>query len=385
MRPEIRKQKTKRKITWVTPDYFVDCDFNVDIFRNILHSFDIHWIILLPSKNARFSENDFNELQKLQGLKIEFLYSSYRQRDPRRLSYYFKLLKKIRKDNSDINYLNCIPDPYSVPIFWLLNKSKTIFCAHDGEVTGAFSFAAVTKVAFQLSYSYTRFVNMFSESQAKVFRNNYPASEIFTTYLSLKSFGKPKQFSQKQDMVTFLSFGVINYSKNIELLIQAACNIYELGYRNFKVSINGTCANWEYYQSFMRYPDLFECQIRMIENNEISELFGSSSYFVQPYRQVSQSGAMKVAFYYNVPVLASDFPGFRDEIVEGVNGYLFDPSSVKNLENLMIQRLENHNADYPALREKMQEHTSLRYSNDGLAQKYISMFNQVIDTANATA
>jgi glycosyltransferase involved in cell wall biosynthesis len=385
MQPELKSQKPKRKITWVTPDYFVDCDFNVDIFKNILHSFDIHWIVLLPSKNARFSESDFNELKKLDGLHIEFLYSSYRQRDPRRLTYYFNLLKKINKDKSDINYLNCVPDPYSVPIFWLLNKRKTIFCAHDGEVTGAFSFAAVTKMAFKLSYSYTRFVNMFSESQASKFKNNYPNSKIFTTYLALKSFGERKQEVKEETEVKFLSFGVINYSKNIELLIKAACNIYEQGYRNFKVSINGVCNNWEYYQSHMKYPHLFECQIRMIENNEISDLFSSSAYFVQPYRQVSQSGAMKVAFYYNIPVLASDFPGFRDEIVEGVNGYLFDPSDVKNLEKLMIERLENHHQDYPALKTKMQNHTAQRYSTDGLAQKYISMFNQVIRSSHAAA
>ncbi|MCF0048469.1 glycosyltransferase [Dyadobacter sp. LJ53] len=385
MHPEHKKQNSKRKITWVTPDYFVDCDFNIEIFKHILRSYDVHWIILLPGKNARFSENDFSELQKLDGLHIEFLYSFHRQRDPRRLGYYLNLLRKINNDNSDVNYFNCVPDPYSMPIFWLLNKRKTIFCAHDGEVTGAFSFATITKLAFKYSYSYTRFVNMFSKSQAQKFKVHYPDSKIFTTYLALKSFGESTPAEEQKNKITFLSFGVINYSKNIEMLIQAACNIYEQGYRNFKVSINGTCANWEYYQEFIRYPELFECQIRMIANNEIPELFSNASYFVQPYRQVSQSGAMKVAFQYNLPVIASDFPGFRDEIVEGVNGYLFDSSDVKNLEKLMIERLEKHDNEYDNLKIRMRKLIEKRYSNAGLAQNYISMFNQVIDSAHATA
>ncbi|WP_026632256.1 glycosyltransferase [Dyadobacter alkalitolerans] len=385
MLPKLKAQNAKRKITWVTPDYFVDCDFNIDIFKHILNTFDVHWIVLLPAKNARFSEVDFQELMKLDGLRIEFLYSSYRQRDPRRLGYYLNLLRKINRDGSDINYFNCVPDPYSMPLFWLLNKNRTIFCAHDGEVTGAFNFAAITKIAFKYSYSFARFVNMFSKSQAGKFKINYPQSEIFTTYLALKSFGAYKPIDTDQDKITFLSFGVINYSKNIELLIEAACNIYEQGYDNFKISINGSCANWEYYQSFIRYPELFECQIRMIDNGEIPALFSNASYFVQPYRQVSQSGAMKVAFYYNLPVLASDFPGFRDEVVEGVNGYLFDPSDVKNLEKLMIDRLENHNRDYGQLRSKMQEHITRRYANKELAQNYISMFNQVINSSHAAA
>ncbi|MCF2487388.1 glycosyltransferase [Dyadobacter sp. CY347] len=378
-------QNAKRKITWVTPDYFVDCDFNIDIFKHILQAFEVHWIILLPAKNARFSEGDFQELQKLDGLHIEFLYSAHRQRDPRRLGYYFNLLRKIKQDGSDINYFNCVPDPYSMPLFWLLNKNRTIFCAHDGEVTGAFSFAAITKIAFKYSYSFARFVNMFSKSQASKFKTNYPQSEVFTTYLALKSFGASEQIVADQNKITFLSFGVINYSKNIELLIEAACNIYEQGYNNFKISINGSCTNWEYYQSLIRYPQLFECQIRMIDNGEIPALFSNASYFVQPYRQVSQSGAMKVAFYYNLPVLASDFPGFRDEVIEGINGYLFDPSDVKNLEQLMIDRLKNHNLDYTRLKSNMQAHVTSRYADKELAQNYISMFNHVIDSSNAAA
>jgi glycosyltransferase involved in cell wall biosynthesis len=370
--------KNIKKICWVTPDYFVDCDFNPDILSQILKNFDIHWIILLPSHNARFSEKYFDTLKEFEGLTIEFIYSFVRQRDPRRLIYYSRLLRRIKELDSDIIYLNLVPDPYSVPFFWALKKNKTIFCAHDAGVHKGFDFQFMTQFVFKVTYKYIKFVCMFSISQADLFRSNFGRVKVFIIPLALKSFGK-SDLLKPDDKIVFLSFGVINFSKNIELLIDAACNIYEKGYRNFKVSINGRCANWSFYKSHIRYPELFDCNIGIIGNREIPDLFCSAHYFVQPYRHVSQSGAMKVAFYYNLPVIASNFPGFSDEIKEGVNGYLFEPMKVLELEKKLIWVLENHQNEYPLLLNRMADHTRKACSSLVLAEKYVHMFNEVIN------
>jgi glycosyltransferase involved in cell wall biosynthesis len=370
------KGREKRKIAWVTADYFVDCDFNPDILKVILEHFDIHWIILFPFQNQRFSELYFDELKKLQGLEIEFLYSFSRQRDPRRLLFYFGLYQKIKKINPDVIYLNCVPDPYFVPVLWLFNKRKTILCAHDGGVNSGFDFKAVTRIAFSLSYRFFKYVCMFSSSQANIFHQHFPKVKVFVINLALKSFGESNS-SRPNDKITFLSFGVINYSKNIELLIQAACNIYEKGYRNFNVSINGYCTNWDFYHSYIRYPELFECNIRIIDNSKIADIFNNAHYFVQPYRVMSQSGAIKVAFNYNVPVIASNLPGFRDEIKEGVNGYLFTSGDINDLERVMINMIDHHEDKYSLLLTKMADYIDNEYSSEIIAQKHLKMFNEL--------
>ena len=67
----------KKNIFWITADAFVDCDFNPQILSEILKFYNIKWLILLPAQNARFKENDFESLKKLQGLSISFLYENY--------------------------------------------------------------------------------------------------------------------------------------------------------------------------------------------------------------------------------------------------------------------------------------------------------------------
>ena len=106
-------------------------------------------------------------------------------------------------------------------------------------------------------------------------------------------------------------FGTINYAKNIDLLIDAACVLYDKGYRNFRVSINGMCKDWSFYQTKNKISRAFDIDIRSIDNSEIANLFASADYFVQPYRVVSQSGPTKIAFNYNLPIIALNLRFFR--------------------------------------------------------------------------
>ena len=181
--------------------------------------------------------------------------------------------------------------------------------------------------------------------------------------------------AQENGIIRFLSFGIINYGKNIELLIDAACILYEHGVKNFKVSINGKCDNWEYYQERIKYPDLFECNIKMLPNSIIPNLFASSHYFVQPYRIVTQSGPMKIAFNYNTPIIASNLPGFSDEMEEGTTGYLFESESVDDLVRVMKKVIEKHSTDYVELKNRMESYVKANYSDTAIGQKYVEMFN----------
>lgn len=253
-------------------------------------------------------------------------------------------------------------------------------CAHDGEIKVYFHFITLIKAAFNLTHRYFKHACLFSPSQAEIFRRNFPGAKVFMTRMGLKDFGE-SNVSHSQGPIRFLSFGYINIAKALELLIQAACNIYDKGYRGFKVSINGGCGSWDYYGSFIRYPEIFECDVRIIGNDEIPDLFGAAHYFVQPYRQMSQSGAIKVAFNYNLPVIASDLQGFKDEIVVGVNGYLFKSEDIQDLERVLIEALERSEDDYNALLKNMEEYTSKTYSAGNIAQAYTNMFNEVISNS----
>ena len=224
-----------------------------------------------------------------------------------------------------------IYSPWELPMFYLLPKRHYIQTAHQGEVHIGMGHKKLLNVLRRLVYSRVKYVNMFSKSQAGLFQKHFPNSKIFKIPLALKDFGIPTIVKPKDGIIRFLSFGTINYAKNIDLLIDAACVLYDKGYRNFRVSINGMCKDWSFYQTKIKYPELFDIDIRSIDNSEIANLFASADYFVQPYRVVSQSGPTKISFNYNLPIIASNLPGFSDEILENVNGYLFEPGNVNDL------------------------------------------------------
>lgn len=368
----------KKKILWVTADYFVDCD--ITNIPNLTHDFDIHWLVFLPCSNSRYQKDDILNVATINNnLSIHVIKSKFRERDPRKIWEYMEIIYDYRKINPDILYINVVPNsPWQIPMFLSLPKNKTIITAHQGKVHEGMGHYTYYNTIRDLVYLRLKVVNMFSKSQAALFHERYPDSTIYHIPLGLKYFGPSTNTRPESGSIIFLSFGIINYTKHIDLLIDAACNLYEHGFKNFKVSLNGMCKNWDWYQAKIKYPEIFELNIKMIDNDDIPNLFNHSHYLVQPYRVVSQSGPTKVAFSYNVPVLASSLPGFTDEIKENVNGFIFECGNVDDLENKMKYLIENHNNIYPSLIKKMKEYTKAHYSQESILNQYINMFNTVV-------
>lgn len=368
------------KLLWITPDCFTDVD--IPIIPKLLDFYNIHWIVVMGTTN-RFKESDFQYLAENKNLKIDFLYMLKRRRDPRNIVDYLKIKKMIDKENPDVIYCNLtISLPWILPFVWSLPKSKTIQTAHQGVVHNGMDNKVLCKLLRSLSYPFFKYVNMFSKSQADLFRK-YTSSKpkIFQFYLPLKDFGIPTIERPITNVVKFLSFGQINYAKNIDLLIRAACELYDEGVTNFIVSICGKSSEWNSkYESLITHPEIFENDIRLINNEEIPNLFNCHHYFVQPYRILSQSGPMKIAFRYNVPLITSDLPGFCDEMVEGKTGFIFETSNVDSLKIVMKKAIETYNSEnYEKLRQEMQNICDLRYSWNSIIGQYLEMFNEVLN------
>jgi glycosyltransferase involved in cell wall biosynthesis len=66
-----------------------------------------------------------------------------------------------------------------------------------------------------------------------------------------------------------------------------------------------------------------------------------SDYFVMPYQDIAQSGAITVAFQYNVPVIVSDIPQFLEFVQDGVTGLYFRSEDAVSLADTMQYVLEN--------------------------------------------
>lgn len=369
-----------KKIVWITIDPFVDCDLiPIDQVSKV---YFVNWIVVLPLHNARYSELEIkNSFINNNRVQIEFFYEKYGARDLRKVFDYKRLGSKASAYQGDLYYVN-----YSVAFPWYLlfwkqlPTQRRIITAHQGAVHIGMKNRMFTNLSRDLVYRNARLVNMFSSSQAELFHKRYPKSKIEIINLALKNYGIPTvaKASGKDSCIHFLSFGLINYAKNIDLLIDAACNLHEKGVRGFKVLIYGKCDNWTFYQEKIRYPELFETFTGFVSNDDIPNLLSKAHFFVQPYRVVSQSGAMKVAFQYNTPVIASNLPGLMDEIREGVNGFSFKAGDVEDLERVMGERIASFHDEYDVLCSKMNEYIQENYSPDKIGMKYIQMFDNFI-------
>ncbi len=367
--------KLKRNIFWITADYFLDCD--VEIIRSLSTDYNIHWHIILPKKGSRYSDFEISQW-KLSDVNITIHWNKYRLRDPLSLLFFVNLFKQIRRMHGDIIYLNYTPSPiFTIASTIFFNKHNTIVSAHQGEVHIGFKFKYIYQLTYRYFYSYYKFVNMFSESESTKFKRIYTKSTVFTIPLALKDFGK-SEVLQNTDRIEFFNFGEIRQGKNIELLIEAACDLYEAGAPKFRVTIAGKCDNWETYNRKIKYPEIFNLIIRRITNKEISEMFCQFHYLVLPYSIVTQSGPLKIAYNYNIPVIASNLPGFNNEIINNKTGILFESDNVEDLKRVLLQVLLNHGSNYYQLKQNLAEYVKKNYSDDEILKKYIAMFESVM-------
>lgn len=367
-----------KKIVWITADYFAETDLNMDVMSKVSSQYKIVWIIL-EGKTPYFGHDAYSKIQKLPNLELVFMNNKFRTRDPRSLSFYMKVLMTIKTYKPDLVYYNVAPNPASALMCLLLNMDKTIFTAHDGKAQNdSAPFGKMRTFAYNLTFRHAKNINMFSKAQADLMRQTYGEKNIHIMNLPLKNFGESKKV-RPTGFVRFLSFGHIIYQKNIDLLIEAGNLLYEKGIRGFKISINGTCENWDFYESKIKHPEIFECNPNFISNEELLDLFATSHYVVFPYRRVSQSGVLKVAFNYGIPVIASNIGSFKEEIVEGINGFFFKVSDAYSLANVMEHVLEVHKENYGNLCKKMNEYTQSNYSGEKSADSYIEFFNSVIN------
>lgn len=372
---------TKKKICWVTPDYFADCD--MPLVPLVAKTFNIHWIILCGKHGNRYKEEDYEVINSAcRNITIEYIYNSFpslRGFNPLILLHNKRIWKAIQASKPDVIYYNSLRDSiFDVPFIRRLPKDMTIFTAHQGIVRKDMRFTKWTQFIRDLGYKGVKYVNMFSDSEANKLHPRYPSVDIIKIPLALKDFGEPTNQRPEKRVVRFLSFGLMVYAKHIDLLIDAANTLFERGYRNFRVVIAGKGGDWDRCKAHIKYPEIIETDIRRVENEEIPNLFNGSHFLVQPYRVVSQSGPMKIAFRYNLPDIVSNLPGLMCELKENINGFSFKSEDVNSLADVMENCVNMSDDDYNDLLQRMKNYTDKNYSFDVIVNKYCDMFDKVI-------
>ena len=165
---------------------------------------------------------------------------------------------------------------------------------------------------------------------------------------------------------------LINKYKGLDLLISALEQLKSEGICNISLTIAGKGIFWSTCEQLIKTPEMYNLQIRFIDNEEIPDLMSSHHFLVLPYRDATQSGPLATAVAYELPVIAPNFGCFK-ETYSNKSALLYEQGHIKEA----LTEVSNMTGDkYEDMRNacKMLKDA---YSEEEIAKNYIKCFNGI--------
>jgi len=188
---------------------------------------------------------------------------------------------------------------------------------------------------------------------------NVPEDKIFTrTYLVPDAGALLKRLAQTQPPSLqlkppiFLYVGRITARKGIKTLLEACAILKSQGYVDYSLLIVGKGDQREELEGFIKARH-FEEQVTWVgwvEYGNLGSYFQQADVFVFPTFEDVWGMVVPEAMVFGKPILCSNGAASCELIVSGDNGYIFDPSSAKELADKMQIFI-----DHPDLIESMGE------------------------------
>lgn len=203
-------------------------------------------------------------------------------------------------------------------------------------------------------------VDILGLSTDKVFAYPYevPAAESLLGYQDESTISSILQKNEHHPI--FLFVGRIMPRKGLHHLLDAILHLKEQGYTNYTLLIVGDGEQQAELQEFTQSHDLGESVqwIGRINYDQISTYFQRADVFVLPTLEDTWGVVVLEAMLFGKPVLCSTGAGSSELIVDGVNGYVFQPGNPKYLADLMSKFITS-----PALAQTMGEQAKLMMAN----------------------
>ncbi len=370
-------------IYYLSVTSFTDTDLGVLAYLSKAHN--VTYGLVLQKTNANFTEDEVSGFCEEHNINFEPFKFERQQKDPRSFFTFFKIVQRIKATKSDVIYIPTFDHVFFSILSLMLDPRKTIIALHDVEFHSNADFKKILIIARKITLSHFTNFQVFSSSQFAVFKRLWPQKKVKLIPSPLKNFGTANQISadDRNGEVTLLFFGNILPYKGLGLLLQALSNINNNSSHNIKLIVAGRCNDWEAeYQPLIKNDVKIERILGFVDNKKIAQLFTNADYLILPYKDATQSGPLKIAFHYNLPIIASDIESFKEDIVDNVNGYLFKTGNVASLENVLIKILNNHAANYEQLKIEQSKYVKCKYSDEVLSLSFLDMFDEILKQSN---
>lgn len=163
----------------------------------------------------------------------------------------------------------------------------------------------------------------------------------------LKALSGQQEDSEASDLglrrPVFLYVGQVIQRKGLHLLLEACVILQKQEYRNYTVLILGDGTQRDELENFSQNHGLKDCVkwVGWLDYEYLSYYFQSADVFVLPTLEDTWGMVVLEAMAFGKPVLCSKWAGAAEMVVEGENGYVFDPHDPAKLAETMRRFIDN--------------------------------------------
>ena len=359
-----------RRIVWITGSWAYDTDKDLVPFLMQKKNLNIDWWVLTDSK-AKTQLPDFG-LFKTYNI-------THRGSDLRRVLDYKKLFRKCEIRNAQLIYSNELGMPFYYPTLFhhVGNKIPIVHAAHN--VIPYPVWPWFMKIYVIYIFRKNQYFHLFSKFTAVYFNSHYPNKSMYYSPMTLKGYGRSvtNKYTIDKTKLNLLFFGNVVGNKRLDLLITAIKELPADIQAKVHLNICGNCKNKEFFLQQIDGCDTITAYFHRIPDEEIPELFTKHQFLMLPYEDVAQSGPHMIAYYYNLPVIASDIDGFKERVDDGINGILFKSGDVKDLKAKIIQAVSMTENERKEMKSSLKSYAESNFSIEAVSEKYIDYFNTI--------
>jgi len=181
------------------------------------------------------------------------------------------------------------------------------------------------------------------------------------------------------DARVVLFFGHVEWRKGLERLIQAF-DLLAVDYSDLYLVIAGT-ANEDFspYQRLiakLRARDRVVVHLGWIEFSEMQRYFNAAFVVVLPYRRISQSGVIQLAYAYRRPLVVANVGGIAEVISEDATGVVAASGEPADLADAVRQLLSSPD-EAIRMGERGRVLAETKYSWSGVAREVSEYYRLV--------
>lgn len=303
-------------------------------------------------------------------IKFFILYNQ-KLRSIRNLFLSLKLVRHLKK--YDIIHINGTSGV--LPFFiLLLKREKTFITIHDiiphSGVKSRFGFATkIVNYICKAGYP----VNVLNRFDYNYCIEKYPSNSSKFTYIPFGVLDVFMSFTPKKMINSdILFFGRIEEYKGLKYFVNSVSILRKTGNKIVAIIAGSGDIAPELRQQ-IKENDIILIN-KHLSNTELTGLLIGTKVVICPYTDTTQSGVVMTSFSLGKPVIASAIGSFKDMIINGYNGFLFEPGNSEDLADQIrkaispdtLKILENGVEDFT--------NNSSEYAWEKIAENYLKFY-----------